>query len=145
MIGLKVRLIPLPEQPGEARVSAHWFFLPAALFYIAGGLAFWRYHHVYCGWACVCLGLMPLLAFVLCLRRGPSETLFTVRARPLILVGVMASYMFLYIVIFHSITAKWAWTFPFLLLLWPLSGGLIWNSIVRHFLKHPPKYRLPKL
>lgn len=148
MIGLKVRLMPLPEQPGEARVSVHWFFLPVALFWLAGGLACLRHNLMYCGWFCVSLGLFGLFTFVLCLWRigvgRPPEALFTIRARPLILASVMAGYMFLYIVVCLRLTGKWAWAAPFLFLFWPVSAGLIWNSIVRYFLNHPPKFRLPK-
>ena len=149
MIGFKVRLIPLPEQPSEPQVSVHWFFLPAALFYLAGGWACLREYFfrrgspalLYPGWFCIFLGLFVLVTFGLCLGRiragRPPKTLFTVRVRLLVLAGVMAGYVALPVVFFRFLPGKIAWLLP---LFWVLSGAWVWNSIVRYFLRHPPRH-----
>ena len=148
MFGFRMQLKTLPEQPGERRISVHWFFLPAALFYIAGGLACLReYPHekapqtlMFGGWFLIFLGLFVLLTFVLCVRRlragGKVESLFTIRVRLLILGGCMAGLMMLFFTISRFLPGEIAWVLPFI---WVFGGGFIWNGIVRYFENHPPK------
>lgn len=148
MPGFRMKLNELPEQPGERRISVHWFFLPAALFYLAGGIACLReYPHakapqtlMYGGWFCIFLSLFTLLTFILCLKQirigRPVKSLFTIRLRMLILVGTMAGLMMFSFDLSRFLPAGIAWVLPFI---WVFGGGFIWNGIVRYFRNHPPK------
>jgi hypothetical protein len=122
MPGFRVQIMNLPEQTGERRISIHWFFLPLGLVLVA-------------------VGAWELLAFVMCekrIREGrPPKTLFTIRARQLILFGFLGGYMALFIVVFELLPSKIAWVWP---PAWVLGGGLLGNGIVNYFRRHPPKH-----
>jgi hypothetical protein len=148
MIGFRVRLQELPEQPGERRISVHWFFLPVGLGYLAAGVAGVRDSMLnarpfseYWGTACAVLGVFVLITFVLCLKRmhqgKPPESLFTIRVRQLALFGSMAGYMVLCFVIYRLLPGQMALAIPFI---WLLGSPFIWNGTVRYFREHPPKH-----
>lgn len=147
MPGFRVRLPDLPEQPGERRISVHWFFIPVGLGFLAAGAAGVRDSLLNgrpsskdWGMACAVLGLFELLAFVLCqkaIRQGkPPQSLFTIRVRQLILFVSMAAYMALTFTVFQLLPGQLAWAMPFF---WVLGAGFVWNGIVHYFRKHPPK------
>jgi hypothetical protein len=147
MFGFHIRLQDLPEQPGERRISVHWFFLPVGVGWLAAGVAGVRDSllnrqpsSMYWGLPCTFLGVFVLLTFVMCqrqLRQGkPPQSLFTIRVRPLVLFGVVAGYMVLCIAIYQHLPGRLAWALPFI---WVLGSALIWNGTVRYFRKHPPK------
>lgn len=149
MPGLRVKLENLPEQPGERRISIHWFFLPTALFYLAGGVACLHEHFsvknswtlMFGGCFLIFLGLLTLVTFALCLRRirqgRPPEALFTIRVRPLVLFGSMAAYMAVVIIISLHVTNTIVQALlPFV---WMFGAALIWRTIARYFRSHPPK------
>lgn len=143
-----MRLNELPEQPGERRISVHWFFPAMALFYLACGVAGLREspHEkapkvlMYGGWFCIFLGFFTLLSFVLCLKEiragRPVKSLFTIRLRMLILVGTMAGLGFFAFSFSRFLPAGIAWALPFI---WVFGGGFVWNGIVSYFRNHPPK------
>ncbi len=145
--GFRIPLKDIPEQPGERRVSIHWFFLPAGLGWLAAGVIGVRDSVVngrpfskYWGAPCALLGIMTLLSFIVCqaqIRRGtPPKGLITIRARPLILAGGVTGYTVLCFVMYRFLPGKIMWTMPFV---WVLGSALIWNGTVRYFRKHPPK------
>jgi hypothetical protein len=143
----------LPEQPGETRISVHWFFLPVALFWLAGGIACLRHiprpHEdrslIYAGWACVFISLFGLLTFTMCLVRiragRPPETLFTIRLRLLIFFGILAGYMTLCFVLIR-LSVKYAshssWLMFIWMVAWVVGGNFIMSRMIRYFRTHPP-------
>jgi hypothetical protein len=137
-----MKLEPLPEQPGERRISVHWFFPLVALFWLTAGVACLRASKplVSLGWFCIILGLFMLFTFLLCLweigRGGKVEALFTIRARLLVLVGSIAGFMVLCFVTATSFGGKLAWPVS---VIWVLGPVFIWNRIVRYFRNNPPK------
>jgi hypothetical protein len=148
MIRFQKKLEVLPEQPGEKRISVHWFFLPTALLYLAGGIACLHEapHEraartlMYGGWALISLGLFVLLTFVLSEMRlrqgGKIASLFTIRVRPLLLAGFMAGFMAFTFILYGMLPPAMTLTIPFI---WVFGGAFIWNGIVRYFRNHPPK------
>jgi hypothetical protein len=148
MVKLRTKLNELPEQPGERRISVHWFFPLVALFYLGGGIACLREapHErtpralIYGGWALISLGLFVLLTFVLCVKRlragGKIDSLFTIRTRMLVLFGAMAGLMLLSFTLYRFLPDQLAVVLPFL---WVFGGGFVWNRLVRYFQNHPPK------
>jgi len=147
MPGFRIRLRNLPEQPGERRISVHWFFLPTGLAYFAAGVVGvrdFRLHErpasLYWALPCVFLGVLTVLGFFMCqrqIRQGkPPEALFTIRIRSLILVGSAACYMASCILLYRFLPGQITWAMPFI---WVVGCALIWDCIVRYFLKHPPK------
>jgi len=147
MPGFRIRLQNLPEQSGERRISVHWFFLPVGLgWLVAGaiGVHDWLLNKqpvsIYWGLPCAILGVFVLVTFVMCLwqiRQGkPPESLFTIRVRPLVLIGGVAGYMAFCILLYRLLPGQIAWALPFI---WLLGSALIWNGTVGYFRKHPPK------
>jgi xanthine/uracil/vitamin C permease (AzgA family) len=148
MLGFRIRLQNLPEQPGERRISVHWFFLPVGLGWLGAGVIGvrdWLLNKqpssMYWGLPCAFLGVFVLITFVMCqtqVRRGkPPESLFTIRARQLVLLGAVAGYMVLCIVIYQLVPGQMVWAMP---LIWLVGCALIWDGIVRYFRKHSPKH-----
>ncbi len=148
MPGFRVPLQDLPEQPGERRISVHWFFLPVGLGWLVAGavglrdsLLNGRPFSKYWGAACAILGVFVLITFVLCRKRmhqgRPLESLFTIRVRQLALFGSMAGCMILCFVIYRLLPSQMALAMPFI---WLLVSPLIWNGTVRYFREHPPKH-----
>ena len=148
MLGFRVRLPDFPEQPGERRISVHWFFIPLGLCYLAAGAAGVRDSLLngrpfskYWGAACAVLGLLALLTFVLCqkrIRQGkPPASLFTIRVRQIILFASMAAYMILTLAVFRFLPDQLALVMP---LIWVFGAAFVWNGVVRYFRKHPPKH-----
>jgi cytochrome c-type biogenesis protein CcmH/NrfF len=94
---------------------------------------------MYWGLPCAFLGVVTMLAFVMCqreIRQGkPPQSLFTIRVRPLVLFGGVAGYMVLCIAIYRLLP-QMAWALPFI---WVIGSALIWNGTVRYFHNHPPK------
>ena len=145
--GFRVRLKELPEQPGERRISVHWFFLPVGVAYLAAGVIGVRDFRLnerpssLC-WAlpCAFLGGLGLLTFVLCQKQiwqgKPPQALFTIRVRPLVLIGGVACCMALCIVLYRLLPGQMVSAIPFI---WVVGSALIWNGTVRYFGKHPPE------
>jgi hypothetical protein len=133
----------LPEQPGERRISVHWFFPAVALFCIGAGIACLRGSRdlLVPGWFCIILGLFVLLGFVLCVweigRGGKVEALFSIRVRLLVLLGSMAGFNVLCFIIATSFGGKLAWPVS---VIWVCGGIFMWRRIVRYFRDHPPKH-----
>ena len=150
MIGLNVRLMPIPEQAGEPRISVHWFFVPVGFGLIAAGLVCLRYGIVYVGWGCAFLGLFEFLTFGLCERRiragKPPEALFTLPLRKTVLACSMFGYLVLFAIVHIKLFGILSGSrlgqmvlFVFGPVIWVLTAQLLWNAIVRYFVNHPPK------
>jgi len=148
MPGFRIRLQNLPEQPGERRISVHWFFLPVGLGWLVAGVIGtrdWLQNKqpasMYWGLPCAFIGVFVLVTFVMCLwqiRQGkPPQTLFTIRVRPLVLIGCVAGYMAFCIVLYRLLPGWMSLALPFI---WVVGGALIWDGLVGYFLKHPPKH-----
>ena len=147
MPGFRIRLQNLPEQPGERRISVHWFFLPVGLGWLVVGVIGvrdWLLNKqtasMYWGVPCTFIGVFTLITFIMCLwqiRQGKQpESLFTIRARPLVLIGGVACNMVFCFLLYRLLPGQIAWAIPFI---WVVGSALIWDCIVRYFRNHPPK------
>jgi len=149
VFGFRVRIKDFPEQPGERRVSIHWFFLLLGLVLVGVGLIGLRDYFLkrgpvfsaYWGSFCAFFGVWELLGFAISeklIREGrPPKALFTIRVRQLILFGSFAGYMALWFLIIQLLPKQLSWTFP---LIWVIGGGLLGTGIVRYFRRHPPQH-----